>query len=877
MARDDTVGGHDPVDRGGPTAREDGGDGEAVVRLGEVGAGDVDRVGGKAAALGVLSRIEGVAVPDGFCVTTAAFRRCVGPLPADVDAARAAVAAATIPPALTAAIGREVDRLGPSTPLAVRSSATGEDRPGASAAGQHDSFLGVVGVPALLDAVRRCWASLLTERAVSYRAVTDPSSRGDGSEVGRGDVAMAVVVQRLVPATAAGVLFTADPLSGDRTVVRIEAVAGLGDALVAGEVTPEEWSVRDGRAVPTSGAQVLPPEEVLALAALGRRIEATFGCPQDVEWCRADDGLHVVQSRPITTLFPVPEVDDGRRHVYVSVGHQQMMTDPMTTLGRSVFRETAGAAMVEAGSRLFVDVTDRLANPATRDAVVAGLGRSDPLIGDALRTLVEREGFLPAPPDGAPVPPPMPGTAPAPTPEPDLVPRLIADAEAAWTDLAVRARTTTGPERVALIRDDLAARRERLAGGEHLRPVLAGMEAVWWLDEHLEEWLGERGRAASLIEAAPGDVTAAMGLELLDVADAIRPYPEVVDYLAGIDPDAPRAAFLDGLSDGDGDGPRRGVRATGPRGATGSGGPAGGSEVRAAIEGWLARHGVRGPGEVDVGRPRWREHPASLVPTLLGHVRDLPPGEHERRTADGRAQAEAARGEVLARVAAGPDGEARAAEVAAAIDRARTFIGFREHPKYALVQHYAVYRDVALDAGAELVERGALRSADDVVHLTLDELEDAVRTCVVDLDLIDRRRRETLDDARLRPPRVLTSDGEAVAASYRRDDVPSGALVGLAVSAGVVEGRARVVGDPARAALEPGDVLVTAHTDPSWTPLFVTAAALVTEVGGSMTHGAVVAREYGLPAVVGVEGATRRIPDGAPIRVDGTAGWVELL
>lgn len=812
-----------------------------VVDLDEVGADDVGLVGGKGANLGVLRRLDGVTVPDGFCVTTAAFRR-VRSASAEVELP------ADLPSDLVAAIAAGVSRLGATTPLAVRSSATAEDRASASFAGQHDSFLGIVGVDAVVEHVRRCWASLDTERAVAYRRTA-----------GVDDAEMAVVVQRMVPATAAGVLFTADPVSGDRTVVRVEAVAGLADALVAGGVEPEAWTVRDGRAVPAgrvvpaASPAVLAPDEVVALAALGRHIEAALGAPQDIEWCRAADGLHVVQTRPITTLFPVPDVDDDRRHVYVSVGHQQMMTDPMTPLGRSVFRATAGAAMVEAGSRLFVDVTDRLANPVTRDAIVAGLGRSDPLIGDALRTIVERDGFLPAPPDDAPVPPPLPGTAPIVAPDPDDVPRLIAAAEAAWTSLATQAASMAGPERVALIRDDLAARRARLADADHLRPVIAGMDAVFWLDEHLEAWLGEPGLAAGLIVAAPGDITAEMGLELLDVADAVRPHPEVVAYLEGIDPGSADdvVSGLDGV--------------------------AGGDAARAAIEGWLARHGVRAPGEIDIGRPRWRERPASLVPTILGHVRDLPSGEHERRVAEGRARAEAAARDVVARVATGPDGEARAAEVAAAIDRARTFIGFREHPKYALVQHYAVYRDIALAEAAALVGRGALRTVDDVAFLTLDELEAAAAGGPVGLAEIDRRRDAMASDARLTAPRVLTSDGEAVAASYRRDDAPAGALVGLAVSAGVVEGRARVVADPARAALEPGDILVTAHTDPSWTPLFVTAAGLVTEVGGAMTHGAVVAREYGLPAVVGVVGATARITDGRRIRVDGASGWVELL
>jgi pyruvate,water dikinase len=170
-----------------------------------------------------------------------------------------------------------------------------------------------------------------------------------------------------------------------------------------------------------------------------------------------------------------------------------------------------------------------------------------------------------------------------------------------------------------------------------------------------------------------------------------------------------------------------------------------------------------------------------------------------------------------------------------------------------------------------------LREKEDIFYLTFAELHNVVRTNHVDDQLISGRKDAFRSYQALTPPRVLTSDGEAITGAYRRDDVPAGALIGLPVSAGTVEGRARVILDMARADLEPGDILVTAYTDPSWTPLFVAIAGLVTEVGGLMTHGAVIAREYGLPAVVGVVDATRLIPDGQRIRVHGTGGYVEIL
>ena len=187
------------------------------------------------------------------------------------------------------------------------------------------------------------------------------------------------------------------------------------------------------------------------------------------------------------------------------------------------------------------------------------------------------------------------------------------------------------------------------------------------------------------------------------------------------------------------------------------------------------------------------------------------------------------------------------------IDRVRTFAGYREYPKYGMVSRYFVYKQALLREAERLVRSGVLRDEDDIFYLRLQELGEVVRTDAVDDELVRERREAFRSYEALTPPRVLTSDGEAITGEYRRDDVPPGALVGLPVSAGTVEGRARVVLDMAQADLETGDILVTAYTDPSWTPLFVAVAGLVTEVGGLMTHGAVIAREYGLPAIVGVE------------------------
>jgi pyruvate,water dikinase len=303
----------------------------------------------------------------------------------------------------------------------------------------------------------------------------------------------------------------------------------------------------------------------------------------------------------------------------------------------------------------------------------------------------------------------------------------------------------------------------------------------------------------------------------------------------------------------------------------------GGPEARDAISAYLDQYGMRCAGEIDITRPRWSERPTTLVPLILANIKNVEPGAGQRRFEQGRQQADNKETEVLARLRVMPDGAPKAEEAKRLIDRIRTFAGYREYPKYHMVSRYFVYKQALLAEADRLVQAGVLREREDIFYLRLAEFHDVVRTNQVDDQLIRHRKDAFRSYQALTPPRVLTSDGEAVAGTYRRSDVPAGALTGLPVSAGTVEGRARVVLDMAQADLEPGDILVTAYTDPSWTPAFVAIKGLVTEVGGLMTHGAVIAREYGLPAVVGVEHATRLIRDGQRIRVHGTDGYVEIL
>jgi len=837
-----------------------------VLGFGEIDQAQVAAVGGKGAHLGELSRIEGIRVPAGFCVTTATYRRIMAEAPSiderldrlsDLNPddrvairtlsaeIRRTLEGVAIPEDVAAAITRELARLGEKAAYAVRSSATAEDSPTTSFAGQHDSYLDVVGPTATLQRISLCWASLFTERAVTYRLRNGIDHRR---------VQMAVVVQRMVVPQAAGILFTADPLTSNRKLASVEATFGLGEALVSGRVKPDVFTVRDGeivaRAVATKQQAALTDAQVVRLTQLGRRIEAHFGWPQDIEWCLVDDDFYIVQSRPITTLFPIPEVGDRENHVYLSVGHQQMFTDAMKPLGISMWQLTAGRPMYEAGGRLFVDVTKELASPASRAALLEVAGKSDPLIRDALQTILERDDFIPSLSDGIPAPPPAAG-APAPIEmDPAIVPELIARTQASIAALKRDIQTQSGVALFDFILEDLQELRRILFDRQSHQVFMGAMQATWWLNEHLQAWLGEKNAADTLTKSVPHNVTSEMGLALLEVADVIRPYPEVVAFLQQVEGED----FLEQL-----------VKV------------AGGTEARDAIRAFLDKYGMRCAGEIDITRPRWSERPSTLVPLILGNVKNFEPGAGRQRFEQGQQEAWTKEQEVLERLRALPDGEQRAEQTKRMIDRVRNFIGYREYPKYGMISRYFVYKQALLEEAERLVQARVLSEEEDIFYLTFQELHDVARTKQVDDQLLRRRKDAFSSHQALTPPRVLTSDGEVVAGAYRRDDLPAGALAGLPVSAGTIEGPARVVLDMAEADLEAGDILVTAYTDPSWTPLFVTIKGLVTEVGGLMTHGAVIAREYGLPAVVGVEDATRLIRDGQRIRVHGTDGYVEIL
>lgn len=888
-----------------------------VAPLGALDRGAIAVCGGKAANLGELIA-AGFPVPEGFCVTTAAYALAAAAAALDeiLDAiaatpatetarlealaarAREAILAAPIPDEVRDRCAAEYRTLGEGADVAVRSSATAEDLPDASFAGQQDTYLHLRGEEAVLDGVRRCWASLWTDRAVAYRARSGIDPRG---------VRLAVVVQRMVPATVAGVLFTADPITGRRRRAVIDASPGLGEAVVSGAVNPDHFEVDaearvivarrlgDKRvaieAAPEGGTRrveraaasdeaCLSDEEILAVARLGVKVEAHYRAPMDIEWALdGERALRLLQARPITTLFPLPEGaptsgEDVR--LYLSFNVAQGVLRPLTPMGIQVIRmvgagvsarvgfpleepERGPALVHEAAGRILLDLTaparNDLGRALMRFAFRRMEARSEALL-DALfadpRLSVVRSSRLRLAGRIAR------GMALTRAPlllarslaRPEEVParvQALADAALAVADVPAGA---SPEERIDAVRCLF------LSGVPRALPAImasfAGGLLCWMLAKRLLDGAATPEELETAFRALPHNPTTEMDLALWALAARAREDEASLAALRGTARPELAARYLRG-------------------------------ELPEVLQGGLAelldRYGARGVAEIDTGVPRWREDPTHLLGALANYV------EHDRSAPAPDEQFERARREAEAMAAelgrrARGRGPARGAVVGFALARMRALAGLREAPKLHMVRAFARARELLLDVGRALAEAGRLAAPDDVFFLDLAEARAALRGKDLRALAAERREAYAREMGRKRLPRLLLSDGtdpEALAAGGGGEAAGGGGrLSGAPASAGRVTARARVVLDPIGAKLEHGEILVASSTDPGWTPLFLTAGGLVMEMGGAMSHGAVVAREYGIPAVVGVAGATDRIQTGQTITVDGGAGTIDV-
>ena len=826
-------------------------DNALVLPLDDVGA-DLAAVGGKGESLARLAR-AGLPVPAGFHVTTRAYRDFVSvdglgeeiraalltTDPANVIAA--AFARRPVPQRVAEAVADAYRALSEG-PVAVRSSATAEDLPGASFAGQHDSFLNVTGVDALLDAVRRCWASSWTARAIDYRTRTG---------FAHDEVALAVVVQRLVPADAAGVLFTANPLTGARGELVVNAAWGLGEAVVGGRVTPDTHVLARGthvtvrrevgdKAVMTvltaDGTREAPVPDWLRrepavdedtaaeLAGLGERIQDLYGTPVDVEWAVHDGRVAILQARPITNLTAEVRNDSLRGdYLWTCANLGEAVTTVMSPLTWSVAEVLALPTI--AGHPVHGNICGRFYfNLSVPLSVGSALG-----LGKVVRRTL--------------------GSAFGRIPEDVEIPALPLSRFALLREV-VRAAWP-------ILRQERRYRRNLDAAVAECPVVCAA------LHERIRE-IDDPRRLAALWRS---DVELLLRetCRTLD-AGARQPKREKVQRdLVALVGEGDAATLLTGLQTGTEDllslGPLLGLAKL-RRG-----------EIDQAA--YAREWGHRGAEEFEVSAPRPAEDPEWIDRHLRGLAGEDPEVLLERQA---RAREEAWQ-RLRERHPRKADGIRRG------LDRVAEAARARERARSEFVRPFWVVRAFALRAG-ELIGRG-----DDLFFLPYQEM-----LAVLDGDgspLASVAANRAADERfRSLPPYPTLIRGRFDAVAWaadpdRRSDLhdetadhpPMGeGITGFGGAVGVVEGVARVITSLADGeSLQPGEVLVTTVTDIGWTPLFPRAAAVVTDIGAPLSHAAIVARELGIPAVVGCGNATLRVRTGDRVRVDGANGTVRVL
>jgi rifampicin phosphotransferase len=887
-----------------------------IIRIAELDRADLLIAGGKGSNLGALLR-AGLPVPDGFVITTAGYRAFVAENHLDADLRRILVStqmddpaalksasgrirscfsAGQISPSLENEIRQAYLALGtPSPAVAVRSSATAEDLPDLSFAGQQDTYLNILGEEALLKAVVCCWASLWTARAIGYRA---------RNSILQAEVALAVVVQRMVQSEASGVLFTANPLSGKLSETVIDATFGLGEALVSGQVEPDHYVVETagGRILSkTLGAkalriegqtdggtmtisqdgstrQAIPDEQILLLARLGRQAAVHFGSPQDMEWAWAKDRLYVVQSRPITSLYPLPEKSQAEPlEAWFSFGVWQGMLDPFTPLGQDIFTYLVSGlgemahviispadqrTLLPAGERLFVNISSLLRNPIGRQVANIFIASVDPISGNIIDTLLIDPRFsmtgsfspwkmLPLIrgvfPFGKNILTNLLSPARGRQRLQNLIDRINKDVKARC------ARAHTLSELVEAITDTLTHQVKdvfptlvaAVASGQGMPlQTLIRMSADV---PHGPDLIMEMTRGL------PYNVTTEMGLALWETAKTIRAEPDTAGMFTEKDVADLVASYRSGTL------------------------PA---PAQQAIVHFLDLYGMRGVGEIDIGCSRWEEDPSQVFRTLKSYLQMDESRAPDVIFRDTIAKAQQAEKDLIAAFAARPAGWIKSRQARMLADRFRELGGLRESPKFAVIQILGIYRSAFLASGRKLVEQGMLNEPEDIFYLHLYEMQALASGEIRDWGTLVAEHRTVYQRElrRKRIPHILLSDGtayyDAISSNVAEDE---NTLTGNPVSAGTIEGTVHVVLDPHGAQLLPGEVLVCPATDPAWTPLFLSAGGLVMEVGGMMTHGSVVAREYGIPAVVGVREATERLKTGQRVRVDGSSGRITIL
>ena len=850
-------------------------------------------VGGKGANLGEMIA-AGLPVPGGFILLTDSYRRFIsaasleekieGLLKEVVDEDLQSMesvsekiselfATAEIPADIIGAIDKAYKEIN-EPKVAVRSSATAEDLPGTSFAGQYTTFLNVQGRDELLQAIKDCWASLWNYRALSYRVKQGISNVG---------LAHGVVVQEMINAEKSGILFTANPVNGRRDQMLLNSSWGLGEAIVGGEVTPDQWildkrvgivveekinnkevmTIRKDKgiefvAVPEVKRKeiTLDRKEVDCLLDLGNRVEEYFGSPQDIEWAYRDGEFFLVQTRPITSLYPLPEKIEGkgdlRIHTNMSLLSQGMQ-EPLTTLGAHFFIKSI-VAPVKAfkkevndekdiwwcqtvGGRVFMDYTELLRNEKWWEKMIINdyFSDQDPLSAKALLQWLDknREEI----------------TAKKSPIVPFIFKNIFAFVRLFGPMAKAMAYGSISPlkAREKAIREWERLAREAYEGAEKLETV---SEKLDYIDEQVNNFVNSSWASLSLIAPSFENVVKAekMAAPYLDSTEDFRLVEKSLPYNSTTEMGIHMMKIAKSLAE-------RGEEPTMEH-----------EEVRRFFE----RYGHRSNQEVDIGIPRWDEEPGYVLNLIKSYIDNNSYEQGLENFYRGADLAEKAIRRIYMKLESA--GKKRlAVKVERLLRNYREIFGLREESKFCMTRIYHMARRLLIDVGEELKARGMVDDPMDVFFLEYRDLYGNEKL----QDKVKANKESYHLHMNLNAPRLLSSTGESIYAVAEEVD---GALAGTPVSAGVYEGIARVLSSPNESnRIEKGDVLITRGTNPAWTPLFLNLGAIVMETGGPISHGAVVAREYGVPAVVGIGEVTSLIRDGQKVRVNGETGQVELL
>jgi pyruvate,water dikinase len=869
--------------------------------------------GGKGANLAKMLQ-AGFPVPIGFCVTTTAYAQFVkihqlddaiifymkelslkdpNQIKEHSAAIRNLIQAAPIPEVMIRLITEAWEICGTNTAYAVRSSATAEDMPFASFAGQQDTYLNIKGAFPLLEAIRNCWASLFTERAVTYRI----QNGFDHIQV-----QIAVVVQQMINADVSGILFTADPVTNNHKTISINASYGLGEALVSGLVNPDlvrvdkdnlnvlqyeiskkevmiESSDNGTHKIPVApdkmNSAALTPSQIAQLINLGKQVETYYGVPQDIEWAISQDQLYLLQTRPITSLFPIPAPCpvDTNLHIYFSFGHAQMMTEPISPMGISVLQlflpfgrplqeVSPSPYLLTAGGRIYADITTILNTKKGKHLFPNILVVAEPVAANQIRHIVASPAFQKR----------------NQKPATHLNPRTFTDwilpifiGMIGWLlfgNISQPSKQTleknqafldtyynhiqgfSGVERLIQLESTMAVLLKK--GVVWMAPIIGcGVLSINLLTRMLKTEQ-QREYLKKIQRGLEGNITTEMDLMVGDLAAALANSPDLIELFEQVVQG--KRAWEENLLDSFPD-------------------------FQLLWQQFIQRYGMRGPGEIDIARPRWQVQPQSLLQIMLSNLTNQNNMAHREHYAQLIAESKIAQENLLKTLPKSLTGWLKKLAVRRLLLVFTRLAPLREHPKYMIVRFMDMMRKEIQVAANQMHTEGKLETPEDIWYLRMEELCTAFADSeeLPLRELILERKLDYQHFSQLTPPRVITSDGEIPTTSLSIAGLSDGALVGSPVSTGVVEGLARVILDPRIERLQSGEILVAPYTDPGWTPLFIHAAGVVLETGGLMTHGSVIAREYGIPAVVGIIDATRKITTGMRIRVNGDIGYVEII